>query len=81
MEFPDSFFLLIYEDMKLYRIIVDTYYFGNTIRIFHVLAESEEEAKRMLYEFPRFKNDDDAEIRDIQEIDLCKAGVIESIPY
>lgn len=56
--------------MKLFKICVRTYYYGNVEYVLFVLADSVENAKKTLYQYPRYKRDEDAEIKSVEEIDL-----------
>ena len=61
---------------KLFKVRIDTYYFGNISYYMYVLAENSDEALDHIYKDPRFKNDKDAEIGEITEIAFETKGVI-----
>lgn len=54
--------------MKLYKVIIKTYYFGIRMYELFVLADSEEEMKKVVHN--KIRRDDDAEIVNFEEIDL-----------
>lgn len=54
--------------MKLYKVIIKTYYFGIRMYELFVLADSEEEMKNVVHN--KIRRDDDAEILSFEEIDL-----------
>ena len=61
---------------KLFKVRINTYYFGNKSYWVYVLAEDSDEALRFIYKEPYYKNDEDAEIDEIQEIAFETKGVI-----
>ena len=54
--------------MKLYKVMIKTYYFGVRKYELFVLADSEEEMKKVVHH--KIRRDDDAEILTFEEIDL-----------
>lgn len=54
--------------MKLYKVTIKTYYFGIRMYELFVLADSEEEMKKVVHN--KIRRDDDAEILIFEEIDL-----------
>lgn len=54
--------------MKLYKVIIKTYYFGTRMYELFVLADSEEKMEKVVYN--KIRRDDDAEILSFEEIDL-----------
>lgn len=54
--------------MKLYKVIIKTYYFGVRKYELFVLADSEKEMKKVVHN--KIRRDDDAEILTFEEIDL-----------
>lgn len=61
---------------KLFKVRINTYYFGNKSFYLYVLAENSDEALDYVYKDTRFKNDEDAEIDEIKEIAFETKGVI-----
>lgn len=61
---------------KLFKIRINTYYFGNKSYYVYVLAENSDEALNYVYKEPCYKNDEDAEIDEIVEISNETKGVI-----
>lgn len=61
---------------KLFKVHINTYYFGNKSFYLYVLAENSDEALDYVYKDTRFKNDEDAEIDEIKEIAFETKGVI-----
>lgn len=61
---------------KLFRVHINTYYFGNRSYYLYVLAEDSDEALNYIYKSSDFKNDDEAEIDEIVEIAFETKGVI-----
>lgn len=56
--------------MKLWKVIIKTYYFGiKRYRLF-VLADTESNMLRMVYQDPAVRKDEDAEIESYERIDL-----------
>jgi hypothetical protein len=53
---------------KLFRALINTYYFGNKSYYIYVLAEDSDEALEYIYKHEYYKNDEDAEIDEIVEI-------------
>ena len=62
--------------MNLYKVIVSTYYFGNVSYVLFVLAETEGLAKAKVYEYPKYKRDEDAKIVSIEQIDMIESKVL-----
>lgn len=54
--------------MKLYKVTIKTYYFGIRMYELFVLADSEQEMKKVVHN--KIRRDDDAEILNFEEIDL-----------
>lgn len=54
--------------MKLYKVTIRTYYFGTKMYELFVLADSEQEMKKVVHN--KIRRDDDAEIVSFEEIDL-----------
>lgn len=54
--------------MKLYKVTIRTYYFGTRMYELFVLADSEEEMKKVVHN--KIRRDDDTEIVSFEEIDL-----------
>ena len=61
---------------KLFRIRINTYYFGNRSYCVYVLADDSDEALQFIYKEPYYKNDEDAEIDEIVEITFETKGVV-----
>ena len=61
---------------KLFRALINTYYFGNRSYYIYVLAEDSDEALEYIYKHESYKNDEDAEIEEIVEIEFETKGVI-----
>lgn len=57
--------------MKLFKFTIKTYYFGIVHYPMLVLADSKESARKLVIETPKFHNDEDAEIINVEEIDLA----------
>lgn len=62
--------------MKLYKVIIKVYFFGTEYFSLFVLAENEECMKRLVYDYPRYRKADDAEIVSYEEVDLTKGNRI-----
>ena len=56
--------------MKLFNFTIKTYYFGIVHYPILVLADSEESARKLVIDMPKFHHDEDAEIESVEEIDL-----------
>ena len=56
--------------MKLYKVRIKTYYFGNRYYDLYVLANNESNMLRTVYNYPAYRKDEDAEIEKYEEIDL-----------
>ncbi len=61
---------------KLFKVHINTYYFGNKSYYVYILAENSDEALDYVYKDACFKNDEDAEIDEIIEIAFETKGVI-----
>lgn len=61
---------------KLFRALINTYYFGNRSYYIYVLAEDEEQALEYVYKHESYKKDEDAEIDEIVQIAEETKGVI-----
>lgn len=62
--------------MNLYRATIETYFYGKTIYHLYILAETGGLAKQMIYNYPKFRNDEDAKIVSIDKIDTSIAGIL-----
>lgn len=56
--------------MRLWKVHIKTYYFGISYYNLFVLANSESNMLRAVYEHPSYKHDEDAEIVKYEEINL-----------
>ena len=56
--------------MRLWKVYIKTYHFGILYYNLFVLADSESNMLRTIYEHPDYRKDEDAEIMDYEEIDL-----------
>lgn len=56
--------------MKLWKVHIRTYYFGIIYYDLFVLADTESNMLRTVYNHPRYKKDEDAEIVNYEEVDL-----------
>ena len=56
--------------MKLWKVRIKTYYFGNRYYDLYVLADNESNMLRTVYNHPAYRKDEDAEIEKYDEIDL-----------
>lgn len=61
---------------KLFRIRINTYYFGNKSYYIFVLAEDSDEALEYVYKSSQYSKDEDAEIEEIVEIAYETKGII-----
>lgn len=61
---------------KLFRIRINTYYFGNRSYCVYVLAEDSDEALEYIYKSSQYSKDEDAEIGEIVEIAYETKGII-----
>lgn len=61
---------------KLFKVLINTYYFGNRSYYLYVLADNDDEALEYVYKHEFYKNDEDAEIGEIVEIAFETKGVI-----
>jgi len=56
--------------MKLYKVHIRTYCFGIRYYDLYVLANNESNMLRTVYNHPLYRNDEDSEIMNYEEIDL-----------
>lgn len=63
-------------EQKLFKVVIDTYYFGNISYSLYVLAENSEEALEYVYKHESYRKDEDAEVREVIEIASETTGVI-----
>lgn len=56
--------------MRLWKVRIKTYYFGISYYDLFVLADTESNMLRTVYEHPFYSNDEDAEVIKYEEIDL-----------
>ena len=56
--------------MKLWKVRIKTYYFGNRYYDLYVLANNESNMLRTVYNHPAYRKDEDAEVEKYEEIDL-----------
>lgn len=56
--------------MKLWRVIIKTYYFGIKYYELFVLADTESAMLRTVNQYPTVRKDEDAEIEHYEQIDL-----------
>lgn len=56
--------------MKLYKVHIRTYCFGIRYYDLFVLANNESNMLRTVYNHPLYRNDEDSEIMNYEEIDL-----------
>ena len=61
---------------KLFRALINTYYFGNRSYYIYVLAEDSDEALEYIYKSSQYSKDEDAEIEEIVEIAYETKGII-----
>lgn len=61
---------------KLFRVLINTYYFGNRSYYIYVLADDADEALEYVYEHESYRTDEDAEIDEIVEIAFETTGVV-----
>ena len=61
---------------KLFRALINTYYFGNKSYYIYVLAEDSDEALEYIYKSSQYSKDEDAEIEEIVEIAYETKGII-----
>ena len=64
------------EKLNLYEFVIKTYNFGTVRYSMFVRAKSLEEARRMVYEAPRYRNDEDSTIESEREINMFVEGII-----
>ncbi len=56
--------------MRLFKFTIKTYYFGIYRYPMLAYADSEESARKLIIELPKFHHDEDVEIESVEEIDL-----------
>ena len=56
--------------MRLYKVHIRTYCFGIRYYDLYVLANNESNMLRTVYNHPLYRNDEDSEIMNYEEIDL-----------
>ena len=56
--------------MKLWKVHIKTYLFGNHSYDLFVLADTERNMLRTVYKHPTYRRDEDAEIVKYEEVDL-----------
>lgn len=56
--------------MKLWKVIIKTYYFGIKYYELFVLADTESAMLRTVNQYPAVRKDEDAEIEHYEQIDL-----------
>jgi hypothetical protein len=56
--------------MKLWKVHIKTYHFGNSYYDLFVLADTENNMLKTVYKHPAYRNDEDAEIVNYREIDF-----------
>ena len=56
--------------MKLWKVNIKTYHFGISYYNLFILADSESNMLRTVYNYPPYRKDEDAEIIGYKEIDL-----------
>ena len=56
--------------MRLWKVHIKTYHFGISYYDFFVLANSESNMLRTVYDYPSYRKDEDAEIVNYEEIVL-----------
>ena len=61
---------------KLFRALINTYYFGNKSYYIYVLAEDSDEALEYIYKSSQYSKDEDAEIEEIVESAYETKGII-----
>lgn len=61
---------------KLFRVHINTYYFGYRSYYLYVLADNEEEALEYVYKHESYRKDEDAEIDEIVQISEETRGVV-----
>ena len=59
--------------MKLWKVHIRTYYFGVRYYDLFVLANTESNMLRTVYNHPLYRNDEDSEIVEYKEIDLSNS--------
>ncbi len=64
------------EKRNLYKFVIKTYRFGNVRYPIYVKAKCIEDARQMVYSYPSYRNDEDAEIESEGWIDMCEDGII-----
>ena len=61
---------------KLFKVRINTYYFGNLSYYVYVLADDEEQALEYVYKHESYAKDDDAEIDEIVQIAEETTGIV-----
>jgi len=56
--------------MRLWKVHIKTYKFGNYYYDLYILADTESNMLRTVYNHPSYKNDEDSEIVTYEEISL-----------
>lgn len=56
--------------MRLWKVHIKTYYFGIQYYNLFILADTESNMLRTVYNYPAYCKDEDSEIVDYKEIDL-----------
>ena len=56
--------------MKLWKVNIKTYHFGISYYNLFILADSESNMLRTVYNYPPYRTDEDVEIMGYKEIDL-----------
>lgn len=56
--------------MKIWKVHIKTYYFGNQYYDLFVIADTESNMLRTVYKYPFYHKDEDAEIVSYEQIDL-----------
>lgn len=63
--------------MKLFEFNIKTYLYGIKRYKLYVLAGDEEDARQLVWQYPKYRHDQDAEIESVREISLETPGIIE----
>lgn len=56
--------------MNLYKVKVETYYFGIKNYTLLVLAHNMKEARELVHKYPSYHYDEEAEIKDIVQVNI-----------
>ena len=62
---------------NLYKFVIKTYKFGNVKYPIYVRAKCIEDARQIVYNYPKYRNDEDAEIESEGWISMHEDGVID----